>query len=76
MKYEGEERTLVFSSLEEVERFHTELSTLIRGAMVGATRSIEDAALAKDASREVLQQFHTLMSTLNVLRTSLTRKAF
>lgn len=76
MKCDGAEWTLAFSSQEELEQFHTELSALIRGAMVGATRQIEDAELAKQASKEVLQEFRTLMRALNAMRETLPRKAF
>ncbi|MFO0565102.1 MAG: hypothetical protein U0263_05540 [Polyangiaceae bacterium] len=70
MKYDGTARSLAFSSQEEAEAFHTELSALIRGAMVGATRHIEDAQVATEASREVMKEFHTLFRALNVLRGS------
>lgn len=78
MNYDGEGKVLRFSSKEEVEQFHAELSALIRGAMVGATRHIEDPEAAKAASREVMKEFHTLMRALNVLRGSgeLERKGY
>jgi len=70
VRYDGDGRQLSFSSKEEVEAFHAELSALIRGAMVGATRHIEDPAAATEASREVMKEFHTLMRALNILRGS------
>ncbi len=78
MKFDGEGQVLAFASREEVEQFHTELSALIRGAMVGATRHIEDPAAATEASREVMKEFRTLMRALNVLRGSgeIERKGF
>lgn len=70
MKYDGPARSLSFSSQEEAEAFHGELSVLVRGAMVAATRHIEDADAATEASREVMKELHTLMRALNVLRGS------
>jgi len=70
VKYDAEGRRFEFSSEQEVEEFHAELSALIRGAMVGATRHIEDAEAATEASREVMKEFSTLMRAMNLLRRS------
>jgi hypothetical protein len=76
VKYDPETRALGFASEEELHEFHDELSRLIRSAMVSATRRIEDANLAKDASKEVMKEFHALVRTLNVLRANIPRKTF
>ncbi|MBI2391687.1 MAG: hypothetical protein HYV09_19010 [Deltaproteobacteria bacterium] len=73
MRYDGEERALRFASEEEAERFHRELTTLIRSVMVATTKRIEDAEQAKELSREVMQENATLFRALNALRTALTR---
>lgn len=75
MNFDPEAHTLVFSSLDEVERFHTELSTLIRTVMVASTRNVVDEHEAKDISREVIRENHTLFRALNALRESLPRNA-
>lgn len=73
MKYDADDRALRFGSEEEAERFHGELTALIRSVMVATTRRIEDAEQAKDLSREVMQENATLFRALNALRTALTR---
>lgn len=76
MRYDGASRSLDFGSAGEVTAFHDQLSSLIRAAMVLATRRIEDANDAKLESRKVMQRYATLMRTLNALRASLPRKQF
>lgn len=75
MNYDGPAHTLAFASPEEAERFHAELSCLIRSIMVAATKRIEDPAAAKELSREIMQENATLFRALNALRAELTRTA-
>jgi len=76
MTFDPETRTLGFASQAEVERFHQELSVLIRTVMVASTKHLVDEHEAKDVSREVIKENHTLFSTLNALRESLPRTAY
>lgn len=76
MTWDGDKRTLTFSSQEELQAFHDELSVLLRTAMVNATRLVEDPQKAKELSRTVMQDNAAVMRMLNTLRTSLERKAF
>jgi hypothetical protein len=76
MTYDPKTRALGFASEEELGEFHDELSRLVRSAMVSATRHIEDPHQAKAASREVMKEFRALIRTLNVLRGSLTPRAY
>jgi len=76
MRYDPETLSLGFSSQEEVEEFHSELVVLIRSAMVTATRRISDSQEAKDVSREVMKDNRAVMRALNLVRHTLTRKAF
>lgn len=73
MKWDAEQQTLTFGSLAEAEDFHTQLSALLRSAMVSATRHIEDGAAAKELSKLVLQDHAAVMRVLNALRTGLPR---
>lgn len=76
MHYDESARSLSFGSPDEITAFHDQLSSLIRAAMVLATRRIEDASVAKTESRKVMQRYAVLLRTLNTLRTSLPRKQF
>lgn len=76
MRYDPDTLSLGFSSQEEVEEFHSELVVLIRSAMVTATRRISDSQEAKDVSREVMKDNRAVMRALNLVRHTLTRKAF
>jgi hypothetical protein len=76
MRYDGQARSLDFGSHDELLDFHAQLGSLIRMAMVLATRRIEDPAAAKQESKLVMQRYAVLMRTLNVLRASLPRKQF
>lgn len=76
MKYDPEHRALVFSSQEELEEFHRELTSLMRASMVEGTRRIEDPQKAKTVSREVFKDFRAVTRTLNLLRRALPRKSF
>lgn len=73
MKWDPEVHTLTFGSLAEAEDFHTQLSALLRAAMVQATRHIEDGEAAKALSKVVLQDHAAVMRVLNALRTGLPR---
>ena len=75
MTFDPETRALKFGSEEELEQFHVELSSLLRTIMVASTKHIEDEHLAKDVSREVYRENHTLVRALNALRQSLARTA-
>ncbi len=75
MNFDPANRTLAFASQAEVESFHAELSMLIRSIMVASTKHIEDEHVAKDVSREVMKENHTLFRALNALRESLPRSA-
>jgi len=75
MQYDPESKTLTFSSEQEVEQFHSQLSLLLRHAMVEASRGVEDAQQAKAISREVFKECAIVTRALNVLRGSLTRRA-
>lgn len=76
MRYDGSARSLSFGSSAETTEFHDQLSSLIRAAMVLATRRIEDTDEAKNESRKVMQRYAVLLRTLNTLRASLPRKQF
>jgi len=76
MKYDPAARALSFNSQEELEAFHQQLSSVVRAAMVGATRHIQDPQQAKLASSQVLKEISVLMRTLNVVRRNMSRKSF
>jgi hypothetical protein len=76
MTFDPEARTIRFASQAELDRFHHELSVLIRTVMVASTKHLLDEHEAKSVSREVIKENHTLFSALNALRESLPRTAF
>lgn len=76
MTWDAEQHSLTFASAEEAEAFHTELSMLLRAAMMQATRHVEDPEKAKAFSRLVMQDNATVMRALNALRTAMPRKAY
>ena len=76
MTWDASTSSLTFASAEEAEAFHTELSMLLRAAMMTATRHIEDPEKAKALSRLVMQDNATVMRALNTLRTAMPRKAY
>jgi len=75
MRFDPDSRALRFASTEELERFHHELSALVRQATFAAHSSEEDAEAARALSREVFREFSVVMRTLNALRKHLPRQA-
>jgi hypothetical protein len=67
VKYEPTTRTLEFGSQDEVERFHTELTALLREAVTSASRH-GDASAGKQAAQAVFKDFAAVMRALNALR--------
>lgn len=76
MTWDADTNTLSFASKDEAEKFHAELSLLLRGAMIQATKLVEDPQKAKELSRLVMQDNAAVMRALNALRTGLDRKAY
>jgi hypothetical protein len=76
MRYEAGSSSLHFRSADEVRDFHLQVSALIRGAMVQATRTVEDPARAKELSRELLKEYGVVIRALNALRSVLPHKEF
>jgi hypothetical protein len=76
MRFDPDACSLSFASPSELQAFHDELSTLVRAAMVGATRHIADSDEAKKASQSVMRELRVSMRALNVMRAKLPRKTF
>jgi len=74
MKFDPDSRSLRFASTEELERFHGELSALMREATVAASSTEKDAEAARARSQEVLRTFGVVMRALNALRQHLPRQ--
>lgn len=70
MKYDPAAHALQFATDEEVERFHAEVTALLRDAVTHASRH-GDADAGKAAAREVFKQFATVLRSLNALRAHL-----
>ena len=68
MRYEPEQACLHFGSPEEAERFHAELTELVRFMVTETGRDAPDAEQAKERSREVFQRFASVLRMLNALR--------
>lgn len=67
MKFEPNGRVLEFASEEEVLRFHTELTALLRDVVANASHH-GDRDEGKAASKEVFKEFATILRALNALR--------
>lgn len=74
MKYDPSTRTLQFTSDQEVERFHAEVTALLRDA-VSAASHLGDANTGKLAAQAVFRDFASVMRALNQLRRHLDRSA-
>jgi hypothetical protein len=75
MKFDPDSRSLRFGSAEELERFHRELSDLVRRATVAVSSTEKDAEAARARSQEVLRAFGVVIRALNALRAHLPRRA-
>ena len=75
MKFDPDSRSLRFGSADEVERFHRELSALVRQATVAVSSTEKDAEVARERSQEVLRTFAAVVRALNALRAHLPRQA-
>lgn len=73
MKFDPDSRSLRFGSPEELDRFHRELSILVREATVSAHAGEKDAQAARALSQEVLRKYGAVMRALNALRAHLPR---
>jgi hypothetical protein len=73
VKLDPDTNTLTFENREELQALHDQLSVLVRMAMVQTTRHEEDADKAKELSKGVMQDLHTVMRFLNVARQHLPR---
>jgi hypothetical protein len=71
VKYDPQTRTLTFASDDEVERFHAEITALLREAVVSVSKHGE-AEQGKAAAQGVFKQFGAVMRTLNAFRRHLT----
>ncbi len=76
MKLDPETNTLSFASREELVELHDQLSGLVRLAMLQASKHEPDPHKAKELTKKVMQELHTVMRFLNVVREHLPRKAF
>lgn len=75
MKYHVKNKMLMFSSDEEVSRFHDQLTSAMRNLMLnvgndGRTSHEEDARL----TREFFDQYSVLAETLQKLRSHMARE--
>lgn len=73
MKYNSKTKTLDFSSDESVNKFHDQLTELMRFAMsrVGDDETREDNAL--EVTREFFERYSALSDALSSLRAHLPR---
>ncbi|MDO9019868.1 MAG: hypothetical protein Q8S73_26240 [Deltaproteobacteria bacterium] len=74
MKYDASTRTLQFTSDQEVDRFHAEVTALLRDAVSAASHH-GDARAGKLAAQAVFRDFASVLRALNVLRRHLDRSA-
>lgn len=74
MKLDEDALSLRFNSPEELQRFHDDLTELVRTATVGVTRGVE-VDVATERARELMRRHATVLRCLNQLRRVLTRHA-
>jgi hypothetical protein len=67
LKYDPETRALQFSNDEEVVRFHSELTALMRTAVTAVSRHGEDQE-GKAAAQGVFKELPSIMRALNAFR--------
>jgi hypothetical protein len=72
LKYDPASHTLEFASDEEADRFHTELTALLRVAVTDVSRHGE-AEEGKAAAQAVFKEFASVMRVLNQMRRHLVR---
>lgn len=71
MRYDGDALTLRFASRDELDRFHRDLSDLLRRAIregAAATQTAEEGAAH---ARDEMRRYATVARALNALRGSL-----
>ncbi len=68
MNFDPAQRTLQFSSDEELAEFHQEMTALLREVTVSVSASTQDAAQARTRALEVLKEFKVIARLLNTLR--------
>ncbi len=68
MNFDAETTSLRFTSLEEADALHTELTELLRRAMASAHEGVSDPEQAKELSHGVMKCFRTTMQALNAMR--------
>lgn len=67
MKYDPDAHALQFTNEDEVNRFHAELTSLLRVAVTSVSRHGE-AEQGKAAAQGVFKEFAAVMRALNALR--------
>lgn len=72
MKYDPSTRALRFASDQELDRFHAEVTALLRDAVSEASRH-GDAQAGRVAAQSVFRDFACVLRTLNALRPHLER---
>lgn len=73
MKFDDSSCTLTFRSLDEASAFHLELTSLVRQAMLQASKTAEDADDLKGPSKAVMQEHAHVLRALNAMRKVLPR---
>lgn len=68
MKFDFEEAALRFGTADEADRFHNELTVLLRTVMRAQSASVAEAHDAVDLSREVFREYRTVTRVLNAMR--------
>jgi len=73
MKYNPENRMLVFKSEAEISEFHDQLTGLMRTAMSGVGNAETSEDEASKLTMEFFERYSVLTDTLNRLRAHLPR---
>ncbi len=74
MKLDADSRSLQFASEDELQRFHDDLTELLRAATVSVTKGVE-VEVATERARELMRRHATVLRCLNQLRRALPRHA-
>jgi hypothetical protein len=75
VKLDADNLTIEFSSAEELDAFHRELTVLLREVTVSVTGKTSDANEARERAKDVLREFKMVARIVNAFRRSSRRSS-
>lgn len=68
MRFDPDALTLRFGSRDEIDRFHRDLTALLRAAIAAGAAQAEDPAEGAAHAQETMRAYATVTRALNALR--------